>query len=57
MSCRHGGKFRHITALSNSMRDQEIAGAISQDRSAVGANFLTYLMRMTLVNNELKRND
>lgn len=55
MSCRHGGRFRHITVLSNSMRDQEMAGAISQDRSAVGANFLTYLIRITLVNRELKR--
>lgn len=55
MSCRHGGRFRHITVLSNSMRDQDMAGAISQDRSAVGANFLTYLIRITLVNSELKR--
>lgn len=57
ISCRQGGKFRHITVLSNSMRDQEMAGAMSQDRSAVGANFLTYLIRITLVNNELKQDD
>jgi hypothetical protein len=55
MSCRHGGKLRHTTVLSNSIRDQEMAGAMSQDRSAVGANFLTYRIRITLVNNELKQ--
>lgn len=57
MSCRHGGRFRQITALSISMRDQDMAGAISHERSAVGANFRTYLIRMTLVNSELKQDD
>lgn len=44
----------HTTALRTSIKDQTTTGAVSQDASAVGSKMATYLIRMTLVTQELE---
>lgn len=44
----------HTTALRTSTKDHTTTGAVSQDASAVGSKMATYLIRMTLVTQELE---